>query len=196
MAESRLKSLITRLFITIIGLGFILWGISIVSLGFVGERESALITEVRRQGGQRNEANPNRYTYVVSYTFTLPDGKKVDGFTFKVGSGVYVKNPNAIVPVRYFGFFPWINTLESEAKLSVGLLYTAIGGFLIFAVSNPNAKRKKQKTRRKHKKSSEVKKQDETQKLAPEQAERGHREPNQTEPGQDQRGQTEQDPDV
>lgn len=126
-----------RLLITVLGLAFILWGFSGVMLGLFGEETAAVITSIRREGGERNEVIPNRYTYNISYTFTLPDGKKVDSFTKKIGSSVYVKADGTTTrPVRYFPAFPYINALEQDTGYGLRqLLLIFIGGFLIFAVN-------------------------------------------------------------
>ena len=80
-------------------------GLLRISLGFIGEKDTAVITGIRRQGGERGEAVPNRYTYVVSYTFTLPGGEKIDGFTYNIGNAVYIKVSDSnirMTPIRYF----------------------------------------------------------------------------------------------
>ena len=122
------------LFIVFIAVIFIVSGFIRIFLGFTGEEDTAVITYIRRQGGERKEATPNRYTYSISYTFTLPDGQKIDGFTYKIGYAVYVKvcNTNmSTVPVRYLKAFPSINTLEREAGLKAGNLILVCAGIIL-----------------------------------------------------------------
>jgi hypothetical protein len=136
-SSSKFKKILTRIFLTILGLAFILWGLSTVSLGFFGKKSTALITNVRREGGERNEAIRGRYTYVISYTFTLPDGKSVDGFTKRVGNSVFMKpDGKSKRAVRYFEFFPYINALEEDTKPGLGqLILVAIGCFFIYIIN-------------------------------------------------------------
>jgi len=122
----------------------ILFGLLHVSLGFIGEKDTAFITNIRRQGGERNESVPNRYTYAVSYSFTLPDGKEIDGFTYKIGNSVYVKvskSNMSTVPVRYLKVMPQINALESDAGLRAGNLIIIVTGILIIKLIKPRKKK-------------------------------------------------------
>lgn len=57
------------IFVTIIAIMLILYGLIHIYLGIVGEKDTAIITNIRRQGAERNESVPNRYTYVISYSF-------------------------------------------------------------------------------------------------------------------------------
>ncbi|MDP3487937.1 MAG: hypothetical protein Q8S19_08405, partial [Bacillota bacterium] len=116
----------------------ILWGVGTFTLGIVGERGMAAITSVRRQGGARADGRSVRYTYAISYTFNLPDGTSVDGFTTKIGDSVYLKvtQPRYVTPVRYLSAVPWINALEEDTKPHMGQLVLIIaGGFLIYAMN-------------------------------------------------------------
>lgn len=61
------------------------------ALDFFGEPATAVVTHIRREGGERTDAVLGRYTYDISYTFTLPNGSKVEGFTKKVGDAVYLR---------------------------------------------------------------------------------------------------------
>lgn len=141
MAKPKLSKLPARIFITLIGFAFIVWGLSTITLGFIGQRGTAVITDIRREGGERNEAKRGRYTYNISYTFTLPDGKSVNGFTKTVGNAIYLKaDGKSKASVKYFSFFPYINALEQDTNLGLGqLILIAVGFFLIFVMN----KRKK-----------------------------------------------------
>ena len=135
--NSKSTKILTRLFITMIGAAFVLWGLSTVALGFFGIKGTAVITDIRRELGERNEVMPGRYTYSISYTFTLPNGNKIDGFSRKIGSAIYLKAVGkSKATIRYFSFFPSINALEKDTKPGWGqLILIAIGCFLIFIMN-------------------------------------------------------------
>jgi len=85
-----------------------------------------------------NEAIPNRYTYSVSYTFTTADGQKVDGFTYRTGSAVYVKTSAlrpSMVHIRYLKAFPCINALEGDSGLKPGNFILLFAGIVILKFS-------------------------------------------------------------
>ncbi len=129
--------MLKRIFITLLGIAFIIYGVGMAMLGLVGTRATAMITSIRRQGGERDEAVPGRYTYIIGYRFELPDGRIIDGSTTRIGSSVYVKATGAsTAPVRYFAFFPYFSALESHASPGIGQLIVAMaGGFLVFAAN-------------------------------------------------------------
>lgn len=144
VGSSSVKNAVLRVFITMIGAALILWGVGAFVLGLAGERSTAVITNVRREGGERTDGKSGRYTYILSYTFKGPDGKSIDGYTRKISSGVYVKNPNTTTSVRYFKAFPFINTLESETEPNLGqLVLVAAGGFLIYAMNKHRKNRRR-----------------------------------------------------
>ena len=127
--------MLKRVFITLLGIAFIVYGVGMAMLGFVGTRATAVITSIRRQGGERDEAVPGRYTYSIGYRFALPDGRIVDGSTTRIGDSVYVKaTGTSTAPVRYFAFFPYFNALESHTAPGIGqLIVAAAGVFIVFA---------------------------------------------------------------
>ncbi len=137
------KGLIPRILITLLGIGLIFMGMSQAILGFTGKSAPAVITDIRREGGERTDGKPGRYTYNISYTFTLPDGKEVNGFSKHIGDSVYLKaDGTSIVRVRYFSPFPYINAMERDTGLGVGQVVLMIaGGVLIFLMN-----RKKRRT--------------------------------------------------
>ena len=137
MAKLNFKDIIKRFFISVIGVSFILYGLSTLLLGFMGERATAVITDIRREGGERNEVKRGRYTYNISYTFMLPGGKTVNGVTKYIGDAVYLKaDGKSKVSVRYFSFFPALNALASDTKPGIGqLIFIAIGIFLIYIIN-------------------------------------------------------------
>jgi len=140
--KSGSKSIPARIFITLLGAGFILWGSSTIALGLVGKKATAVITNVRREMGERNEAIRGQYTYIISYRFTLPDGKTVDGFTRKIGNSVFLKaDGKSVRAVRYFSRLPFINALADDARSPAGpLIIIAIGFFLILVINKRKRK--------------------------------------------------------
>jgi len=126
-----------RVVITLLGIALIIYGVGMAMLGFVGVRATAVITSIRRQGGERDEAVPGRYTYSIGYRFALPDGRIIDGSTTKIGSSVYVKaTGTSTTPVRYFAFFPYFNALESQTAPGIGQLIVAAAGVFIVLAEN------------------------------------------------------------
>lgn len=105
-------------------------------LGLVGNRDTAVITSIRRQGGQRNEAIPNRYTYSIGYSFELVDGRTIDGTTTHIGSPIYSKASGySTKPVRYFAAWPHINALEEDTGLRPGPLLLILAGGILLLIS-------------------------------------------------------------
>lgn len=135
--SSAKKNLATRIFITLLGIGFVLYGISTISLGLFGKKGTAVITNIRREGGERDEVIRGRYTYIISYTFELPGGKSVDGISRTIGNSVFMKaDGKSKRSVRYFEFFPYINALADDTKPGLGqLIFVTIGCFLIYIIN-------------------------------------------------------------
>lgn len=134
LKKSKRKNILMKVFIAILGIMFILWGSSLVTLGFVGKSSIGTITHVRREGGERNECIGGRYLYNISYTFRTPNGKSIDGFTKKVSNGIYIKELNTITTVKYFDFFPYINALAKDTNLGLKqLIYIGVGVLLIYS---------------------------------------------------------------
>lgn len=130
------RNFLGRILITSIGLLFVLVNIVLSMLGILGEKSTGLITDVRREMGERTDAKPGTYTYSIGYNFKLPDGKTIYGSSKKISDGVYLKNPNTTINIRYLKFFPYINAIEQDVKFDMGkLIMIAVGGFLIFVVN-------------------------------------------------------------
>lgn len=136
------RRIIPRVLITMLGIGLILMGISQTILGFAGISTSAVITDIRREGGERTYGKSGRYTYNISYTFTLPNGKKINGFTKKIGDSVYLKaDGTSTMGVRYFPAVPYINAMEQDTGFGAGqLVLIFAGGFLIFFMNQKKGK--------------------------------------------------------
>ena len=60
------KKYMARILMTIIGILFILNGIVWGMLGVIGEKSTGLITDVRREMGERADSKPGTYTYSIS----------------------------------------------------------------------------------------------------------------------------------
>lgn len=137
MSEANSKKILPRLLISLLGVAFIVWGLTDIMLGLFGESTTAVITHIRREGGERNETIRGRYTYITSYSFTLPNGKNMSSSTRSIGNSVFLKaDGKSKVIVKYFSFFPLINAIEKDTKLGAGqLILIAIGGFLIFIIN-------------------------------------------------------------
>ena len=107
-----------------------------ILLGFAGKSAFAVITNIRCEGGERTDGKPGRYTYIISYTFTLPDGKEINGFARKIGNSVYLKaDGTSTVRVRYFPACPYVNIMERDTGFGAGqlvLIFTGIA--LIFLI--------------------------------------------------------------
>lgn len=143
MQTTKPNKFFIRFFISLLGFAFIAWGLTTVTLGLFGEKEIATITNIRRERGERNEVIRGKYTYIISYTFTLPGGKNISGSTRHIGDAVFLKaDGKSKTAVRYFSSFPAINALERDTKPGFGqLVLVAIGCFLIYIIN-----RRKKKT--------------------------------------------------
>ena len=119
------------------GAALIFVGGTEILLGFAGKSAFAVITNIRCEGGERTDGKPGRYTYIISYTFTLPDGKEINGFTKKIGDSVYLKaDGTSAVRVKCFPAFPYISAMERDTGFGVGQVILAFaGGFLIFLIN-------------------------------------------------------------
>mgnify|MGYP005849805273 CR=1 FL=1 len=126
-----------RILISMLGITFLLYNMGTPLLGIIGEQDTAIITSIRRQGGERDEAVRGRYTYSIGYTFNLPNGREIYGTSTFIGNAVYIKaDGNSTIPVRYLKTAPFINIPEKETKPSLGHLLGAVCGiFIIFAVN-------------------------------------------------------------
>jgi len=142
MQTTKPNKFFIRFFISLLGFAFIAWGLTTVTLGLFGEKEIATITNIRRERGERNEVIRGKYTYIISYTFTLPGGKNISGSTRHIGDAVFLKaDGKSKTAVRYFSSFPAINALERDTKPGFGqLVLVAIGCFLIYIINRREKK--------------------------------------------------------
>ncbi len=134
----------SRILLALLGTAFILYGACHLALGVMGERATAVITGIRRQGGERADSMPNRYTYSISYTFTLPSGRRISGSTTRNGGAVYV-NPRGTraTRVRYFAMAPFISALEEDTKLTLGQPIIMGAGALLIIVATARERRER-----------------------------------------------------
>lgn len=129
--------LVPRLLITLLGIALILMGTFEVVLGIAGTSTLATVTSIRREGGERAESTPGRYTYNIGYSFTLPNGKEVSGFAKKIGDSVYLKADGAsFVQIRYFPAFPYINAMEKDTKFGARQLVLVLAGVALIFLMN------------------------------------------------------------
>lgn len=108
-----------------------------IVLGTRGESTLAVVTNIRREGGERTDIKPGRYTYNVSYVFTLPNGKEISGFSKKIGNGVYLKaDGSGRIPVKYFEAMPYLNSLAEDVQHPFRqIILIGIGVLLIFFIN-------------------------------------------------------------
>jgi len=144
------NQVLPRVLISLLGVAFIFMAASEIMLGLVGKSRPAVVTSIRREGGERDEVIPGRYTYNISYTFTLPDGREISGFTKKIGDSVFLKaDGKSTVQIRYLSAFPFINMLEKDSGFGMRqAILVLVGGLLIFLINHKwktkrNIKRKK-----------------------------------------------------
>ncbi len=137
MSKTKTSSLHTRLLITMLGIAFVAYGSSNVMLGYFGEKETATITHIGREEGERDQLTRGKYTYRISYTFTLLNGRTVNGAGKRVGDDTYLKaDGKSKTAVRYFSFLPIVNAMEEDTKPDIGqVLLLVIGCFLIYIVN-------------------------------------------------------------
>ena len=131
-----MKRILSGILLSLLGLALILWGAGTVALGLTGDTAVGVITSVRREGGERTDGKPGRYTYVVGYDFPLPDGTRVSGFSRKIGNSVYRKaDGTSPITVRYWSAVPFLNCPEEAAHFSVGqVILIGAGIFLLVYV--------------------------------------------------------------
>lgn len=104
-----------KLFVILIGIASILWGISLIFLGFYGISTPAQNVHTRRILGQRNETIPNQYTYSIAYEFITHDGKLISGHTQSIGNSYSVKTPRHIT---YLKSYPQLNAPQENTGIS------------------------------------------------------------------------------
>ena len=74
-----MEKLATSIFLMTLGLILAGYAILMPMLKVIGTRTTGIVTDVRRQGGERNEMTRNLYNYGVGFYFVLPEGQKIQG---------------------------------------------------------------------------------------------------------------------
>jgi hypothetical protein len=134
LAEDRPSFMITRLALSALGFVLVAWGLGMPMIALFGAEAEGRVTHIRRQGGERGEAVPNRYTYAISYEFRLADGTRVEGSTQRVGDAVSPRLPagGRSVEVRYLPGFPRLSTFGWRWENAIeNLIVAAVGAVLI-----------------------------------------------------------------
>lgn len=130
-----------RILISLIGAALIFWGGAQLLLGIMGAEGDAVITGIHRQGGERNEVIPGRYTYSIGYAFPLENGELFDGNTTQIGGAAYfIADGASSFSVRYFNFAPCINAPEVDTRSSAGQPAMIFAGVLLVIVMNRRKK--------------------------------------------------------
>ncbi|MBA3030558.1 MAG: hypothetical protein FP816_17335 [Desulfobacteraceae bacterium] len=138
-----MKKLAVTIFLMV--LGFILAGYAILApmLKIIGTRTTGFVTDVRRQGGERNEMTRNQYNYGVGFYFILPNGKRIEGGATVVGSSYSAGVPKGPVSILYLKSFPRIHILEEFARFSIGNVILIGTGLLLIYFSLKGDKTRK-----------------------------------------------------
>ena len=127
-----MKKVAPRIFLIFIGIVLSLYGTMMPLLSVVGEKTQGTITVVRREGGERAEAIPNRYSYSVGYEFLLDDGTVVYGNTKVIGNAYNAGISKGQASIRYLKILPYVNALEADTTLSVEhVILIAVGVFIV-----------------------------------------------------------------
>ncbi|ALK08220.1 DUF3592 domain-containing protein [Blastochloris viridis] len=126
--------MIGRVVLSLLGILLLVWGLGTPLVAMFGAEAEGRVTHVRRQGGERGEAVPNRYTYAIAYEFRLPDGTTAEGVTQRVGDAFSprLSEDGRPLKVRYLRHFPRISTLGWRWENAIeNLIVGAVGGLLI-----------------------------------------------------------------
>ena len=130
-----MNKIVPKIFLLIIGIGLSLYGMMMPLLSVIGERTPGMITVVRREGGERDEAIPNRYSYSVGYEFLLDDGTVISGNTKVIGNAYNAGISKGQASIRYLKILPYLNALESDTALSVGHVILLAAGVSTVAIN-------------------------------------------------------------
>lgn len=118
-----------RIFIALIGLLLLLFGLSQQLLLVIGESTTGTVTDVTIES---DDDDPTERYYNVGYRFSV-DGTSYNGhYTMSVGSGRAPSKGNS-VKVAYLSFMPSVNSRDDGMSLGVtGIIMMAFGALLIF----------------------------------------------------------------
>ena len=143
-----MKKLAPSIFLMTLGLILTGYAILMPMLKAIGTRTTGIVTDVRRQGGERNEMTRNLYNYGVDFYFVFPDGKKIQGGTTIVGKSYSAGLPKGPVSVLYLKSFPRIHALEKYTRFSIGNLILIGTGIVLISISMKQGKDIKRKSRK------------------------------------------------
>jgi len=146
-----MKKLLPKIFLIFLGIVLSLYGTMMPLLSVIGERTQGLITVVRREGGERDEAVPNRYSYSVGYEFLLDDGAVISGNTKVIGNAYNAGISRGQASIRYLRIFPYLNALEFDTVLSVEHIILLVVGVFIITInlrSRPGGNRLQRRSER------------------------------------------------
>ena len=129
-----MRAVFEKIFLATMGLMFVVYGLMVPFLNIAGTPASGNIVSVRREGGERDEVVPNRYTWSVTYEFTDSSGKARSGNTKVVGSSYNSGVSKGPVTVLYFKYIPFLNAMDGSGFfpleriiiLSVGILFIVL----------------------------------------------------------------------
>lgn len=130
---THLLTTIARCLLGALGISLMAWGIGMPIVALFGAEAQGQITQVRRQLGDRGEAIPNRYAYVISYEFRLPDGTLAVGVTHRTGDYFSPRwlTKGKVVQVRYLPGLPRISEVDWQWGAAVECLIVAAVGWLL-----------------------------------------------------------------
>lgn len=135
--------LVGQWLLRLLGTVLMLWAFCIPMLGLWGAQTDATVTQIRRQGGERGEAIPNRYTFIVSYRFVTKDGETIENSTQMVGDFANIPALQTAQPlkVRYLAQWPRFNSLSLQTRPNIEhLVVAAVGWLLMFGLWRSKAK--------------------------------------------------------
>lgn len=146
-----------KLLILLIAASSIIWGLILISLGFLGVSVTPQKVDTRRLLGERNETHPNKYAYAIYYEFFTAEGELISGHTRSIGNSYSVEKPRKIF---YFNTYPQINAPEKDCGIGTyPIALLCIGSLIIWAVSRvKRTKLEKTRTQRKSSKKPPLKK--------------------------------------
>lgn len=145
-----MQGLSGRVFLGVLGLLLLAWGLGMPLVAWRGAEAPGTITHVRRQLGDRGEAIPNRYFYTISYEFRLPDGSLAQGHTSRVGdyfSPRYLTQGSS-VQVRYVPGFPFISEAQWHWAAVVEHAIVALVGAVLLRLALQRGTPRKQSRRK------------------------------------------------
>ena len=130
------SKIIGKIFIILIGIGFIYVGIRGMTLSILGEEAIAIYTTSIIGGEQETYESDSRYRWSVQYTFEV-DEKEYTGSEIVRGSSYDVKLPKKIT---YFKLNPNINAIYGSE--SENIVLPIIIGIVLILVNTVNFNKK------------------------------------------------------